>query len=47
MPHRIIHELEDDKYLQASSIAVVMRVSSFALLLLHLTQSWFVRERMA
>jgi sulfate transport system permease protein len=48
VPHRIIYELEDNKYAEATSIAVVMLVASFVLLLgLNLTQRWFARKGQA
>jgi sulfate transport system permease protein len=48
VPHRIIYALEDNHYAEATSIALVMLVASFGLLLgLNVVQRYFARKGMA
>jgi sulfate transport system permease protein len=48
VPHQIAYELEKNNYAEATSIAVVMLLASFViLLLLNLVQRWFARRGQA
>lgn len=48
VPHQIVYELEKNNYAEATSIAVVMLIASFMILLmLNIVQRWYARRGQA